>query len=78
MTVLIEWDAKSYMLGYRDGVERAAEQCRFYAKQVNAVEDEMAVAETLEQLILMLRDIERETVEAVGKKIGDAMWKDTK
>jgi len=55
MTILIERDTKNYMLGYRDGVERAAEQCRFYAEK--ELDWRVThVTEELEELILMLRD----------------------
>ena len=47
---------KMYVLGYNEGIERAAQQCRFYAERMedrNA--STVAAYDELEQMVLMLR-----------------------
>ena len=68
---------KMYILGYNDGVERAAQQCRFYAER----EDDWKVTKILdevEQLVLMLQMSSfrrQDTPEEVSKALDRVMDK---
>ena len=65
---------KMYVLGYNDGVERAAQQCRFYAERTKDCNQKFVTAyDELEQMILMLRmdSFRKKTLVEVFKKVAD-------
>ena len=65
---------KMYVLGYNDGVERAAQQCRFYAERTKDRNASTVEAyDELEQMILMLRmdSFRKKTLVEVFRKVQD-------
>ena len=66
---------KMYILGYNAGVERAAQQCRFYAERTKDRDQSFTTAyDELEQMILMLQMCSfrrQDTPEEVMKKVGN-------